>query len=270
MSRCMHEVASPTSEEGFALPAALAVVLSVTILTMALSLSMRSQMQLASRLITSSKAEEIADEQVWLALANLVANPEKIQKQTNCAWKTTARVQVSLQDQGGLVDINHATPQLILALLTGIGVDSSRAQKISDDWVRFRQQRNFLTTEELHLLSAFNLDELKTLANLTTIYSGSNGMDPTEAPDVLLRALQAASKDALLNYSYPTAKKAYSVEVKVMLGTGGGFKRRAVVKLTGYPEHPIYILAWDAPVAGQPANHEPLQTLPPCAIAANN
>lgn len=125
------------------------------------------------------------------------------------------RVQVSVVDEGGKIDLNFATPELLVGLLTAVGVEQGRARSLSgaiQDWrdedqllnleggaedSEYRaaklpygaKDRPFEVLSELRLVLGMDAALYVKLQPCITLFSGQARPDPAYAAPPVLRAL---------------------------------------------------------------------------------
>lgn len=102
-----------------------------------------------------------------------------------------------LQDVSGLVDLNYASPELLTALISGLGHTTPETEAGVINIRRFRE-----TGARLLRVADFwrigQLEEIATsnITNLTTVYSGKSGISPEDAPIELLEMLTGGTGPA--------------------------------------------------------------------------
>lgn len=125
-----------------------------------------------------------------------------------------ATVQVSMIDEGGKVDLNAASPQVLQALFTAAGLDAASAAKLAANVVGWRsflvdaaqadsaraayaaagrdygpRHGPFATLEELQLVLGMTPALYQQLEPAITIWSGRAVPDPNTAPPLALAAV---------------------------------------------------------------------------------
>lgn len=129
-------------ESGIALVAVLWVMVVLAALAASFSTSTRTQVNLARNLVEAAKAEALADAGVARAGAGLVVPPEDgglRSDGTVYEWRFAGgEARFSVSDEGGKVDINVASPTLLGALFSQLGVDRGEAETLADAIVAYR------------------------------------------------------------------------------------------------------------------------------------
>lgn len=131
-------------QRGFALVAALWVLLLVSILAASYSLTARTGVGLARNAVGAAEAEALADAGVHRVMAGLVATTEtpfyRIDG-TPYQWAFgTGLVRFTVEDESGKIDINTASAKLISALLQVTGVRAKDADAEADAIVSYRER----------------------------------------------------------------------------------------------------------------------------------
>ncbi|NJO34669.1 MAG: hypothetical protein HC869_17615, partial [Rhodospirillales bacterium] len=175
----------------------------------------------AARLVRDrrGRAEALADAGVNIAILELVAGRAKEPTNrrfplnatpVNCSIGNEGNLTISIQDEGGKVDLNIGSEDLLRALVLGLGGGEAAADAILD----FRDEddnrrpagaeraeylaagrplgpRNgpFLAVEELAGVLALTQADVDRISPLVTIYSGLNGIDTSVAPKSLMSAV---------------------------------------------------------------------------------
>ncbi|MBB3227901.1 general secretion pathway protein K [Luteibacter sp. Sphag1AF] len=131
-----------------------------------------------------------------------------------------ARVEVSVTDEDGKVDLNAASDQVLVALFVAAGMDNDRATKLSaavQDWRNPTQgalpngakkpqyeaagltygPRNgpFATIEEARMVLGMDAATFATIAPVVTIWSGRERPNTAHAPALALAAVPGLSPD---------------------------------------------------------------------------
>lgn len=120
-----------------------------------------------------------------------------------------ARVQVSVVDEGGKVDLNSASPVVLLGLFRAAGLPPAQAQQLTQavvDWREFDNGKKvgldvytangyqprhapFLSIEELQQVAGMTPALYRAIAGSITIWSGRESPDPNTATPLALAAI---------------------------------------------------------------------------------
>lgn len=189
------------------------------------------------------------------------------------------RATVRIEDEYGKIDINHTDRSNLVALLNAAGVSpddvDSLADKILDwredspfkrlhgakstdyedaDYSYIPRQAPFQTLDELKLVMNMTPELYSRISSAITIYSQQPTIDPSTAPALVRQAygLQDTSDDAVsrgrtiegaIDPSISDGGWAFTVNVSIPAGNEVGFTQDTVVRLTGDPKHPFWVLA---------------------------
>jgi general secretion pathway protein K len=154
-----------------------------------------------------------------------------------------AAIEVSAVDEGGKVDLNTATPQVLQALFRAAGMDPQQARELSERMVEWRSApgpasqlseqraayaaagrdygpRNgpFASIEELQMVLGMTPAIYRKVAPVTTIWSGTTSPDPNTAPPLALAAIPgmtAQQRSAIL-----AARQLHANDPSLVLNNG--------------------------------------------------
>jgi general secretion pathway protein K len=242
----------------------------------------RVSMSLARNVVENAKAEALAEAGVRRAILGLLdADPAT-------AWRADGRpyrfalgdgtVQIQVQDEGGKIDLNRASPEMLAALFQETGSDPEAARRLADAVLDHADRDNdrrpagaedddyasaglkngakdapFEHKEELLNVLGMNHAIYDSIASDVTVYSGQSAVNPTTAPELVLRTipnLTTRERDEIMSarsggVPAPLAR----VDVVTILADartsgGGRFVREAVLRRSGEPGDPFQILDW--------------------------
>jgi len=180
---------------------------------------------------------------------------------------------VSVQDEGGKVDLNAATPESLLRLMLAAGADSDLAHAETDrilDWREpgdlrrlqgakrdeYRQAgyrygprgAAFKTVGELRLVMGMSQELYDAVADAVTVYSGSAQVDATVAPKLALLSIagmnvaQAEAIIASRSGTPPLSVQGTALTVAAWADEQGlHVSRSEVILISGDPSLPIWI-----------------------------
>ena len=263
---------SHRDDEGFVLVAVIWIAGLLAVISTAFVLNVRSHTLSARNTVFNTKAEYVADGMtkmlaLKLSFQNSDISLNRSGKISFCQWSPEISVAWRFQDQAGLVDINTASPVLLLALLKGLGLP---AEEVAAALIDFRDA-DFIGTEggmeakiysgktygpknapisvntEIDQLPEINDQSLSLLLPLLTVHSQQQGFDSGDAPDRLWKLLGASGRsDSMLNsFSSPSNHKTFSIDVLVETKQKARFYRKAFVTLLLQPDRPFAILTWE-------------------------
>jgi general secretion pathway protein K len=259
---------------GFVLLAVIWMAGLLAVISTAFVVTVRSHTLIARNVVYNSKAGYIADGMVKFSALQLVT--ENSDRKSNlsgetrfCQWSRNVIVGIRIQDQGGLVDLNIASPDLILALFRGVSLSPSEASDLMAALQDYRdpdlknvtggvepvtypgkvfgpKNGPFAIIEELDQLPGMNNALFKQLMPLVTVHSQQTGFDLTRAPKTLISALGGNSAADLLlaRFSSPSAYKIFAIDAVVETKQNAHYFRHAIVALVLQPDRPFAILSW--------------------------
>jgi general secretion pathway protein K len=248
--------------------------LSGLLATFAISvtLSVRSHALYARNAISEIRAKAIADGLVQLTALQAVdedSAPPADGRWRACIWPDGAQAWVAIQDQSGLVDLNTASPRLMMALFEGLGLPTVAAEDLVAAMRDFRDADSmsdfgrgepevypgrdfgpknapFEAVEEMDQLPGMTPALFAALRNLTTIHTQQTGIYFAAAPERLLQVLGLSRTSvAGLPFSAPRSSNVSSITVAVQIDDGTRFVRRATIERTDRPLRPFVVLSWD-------------------------
>lgn len=169
------------------------VVLAVALMTFlvgSFQASVRSQVADARRLEREARAEALAEGGLQLAIAEIAASrPQDVKPGRRLIDLPGGRVEVTIRDLGGLVDLNHATPTLLTNLLLAAGADGGTARQFATAIVARRGDRRFIDEAEIGRLHGMSSALQKRLLPAVTVHGGSRIIDPAASSRLVLTAL---------------------------------------------------------------------------------
>ncbi len=265
-------VADKGNDDGFVLIAVIWIAGLLAVISTAFVLSVRSHTLMARNSVFNAKAEHVANgmtKYLALKLSTEIfdAKLNRSGATAYCQWSPELSVAWRIQDNGGLVDINTASPQLLAALFEGLGVKKGQSTanivdfrdpdsvtlaggaepKTYDGKTYGPKNAPFVSAAELDQLPELDKDILKKLLPIVTTQSQQQGFDPRVAPEQLLKLLGASGPDdPVLNaYIAPSAQKVFEIDVLVESKQKARFFRKANIALQLQPDRPFSILSWE-------------------------
>jgi general secretion pathway protein K len=258
-------------ERGFVLVAVIWMAGLLAVVATAFVLTARSHTMIARNTVTKIRAEYIADGMVKLTALQLVKDMKSGSFKLNgvphfCQWTTDTVVGLSIQDQGGLIDLNVASPDLLKTLFKGLNVPEADAQKLINNLQDFRDPDSvavgsgeepihfpnknfgpknapFSMVEEIDQVQGANEELLARLMPLLTVYSQQTGFDPTRAPQQLLDAL-GANNAKIDQFTSPSPATGFEIDVIVKTRQSAVFYRKAIIDFILQPDRPFAVLEW--------------------------
>ena len=150
-------------QSGFTLvPVLWTVTLLALIVTLFLS-AVRTHTQITANTVDIARAQSLAETGVTLALLDLTASASQPARKrrfamgqpVSCLSGPDGAVTVSIDDEGGKVDLNFADPMLLQQLFTGLGYSRADAARFAESIADYRdaddlRRLNGAETEDYH------------------------------------------------------------------------------------------------------------------------
>ena len=187
----------------------------------------RLRLQTAFNIASAAQANLIADGAIGAAVLSLLSERNASAVQADrlvhdgtplfCVLSGAA-VAVSIEEEGGKVDINSASPKLLQAMLMGFGVEMRQADALANAIVTFRtaptnditqpqvisdlsgkpfppKRALFQTALELDQVEGIDAQLFRELTPFVTVHSRSPGVDARSASPALFAALSGLAID---------------------------------------------------------------------------
>lgn len=271
---------------GFALLAVLWGAALLALLAVTLGTNARTDARLARNAAQKAREQAAVDGAVRLAIAELVSAPTRTPR--GIARPLTVgevSVAVTIQEAGGLVDLNSAPPPLLAALFVTAGAPPERAVRLAAAVLDWRDpdsdpvplgaeadayasaglpppaNRRFEHLAELRRVIGVDADLYGRALAYATLQSRRAGLDPRVAPPELLFAIPGINRAAVqrfvrqrpvpLNAPVPALgppPDLFTVslaDVFEIEAHTDSASRRATVRLTGRSADPVWLHAWD-------------------------
>jgi general secretion pathway protein K len=250
-------------DTGFVLVTVLMGIAVLAGIAAALAISSRTDVLFAASHTELARAEAAADAGAAIATLRILQDPGSAgrpDKELACRFEGST-LAISVEDEGGKVDLNAASPNLIQALLAGIIMDDKRASEIADLIADFVDQddEDWLTKRsELERYAALNgptpksswfatIDELEQVAGLTqtlrdgrtlfehirpfvTVWSRRAGFDRNVASRRLLQVLEGSRGVLEPETSLATEARFFTIRSYAVTESGARFSREVVVE----------------------------------------
>ena len=280
-----------SSDAGFVLVSVIWIAGLLAVVATAFAITVRSHTLAGSNIIYNTRAELVADGMALVTALRLASSANanessKLNGEPNhCRWSDDIAVAISIQDQGGLVDLNTASPSLLLALMRGLGEDDLKSAEIVAALQDFRDPDSqsasggiepayfpgkaygaknapLAIPEEIDQVPELDDALFHKLMPFVTVTSQQSGIDLSSVPQKLLDLL--GTRDAAARFASPSPAKTFSIDVTAELKNGSRYRRQALVSLLRQPDRPFAILAWRR--GGDPGEAPPLPTNGPACF----
>ncbi len=270
-------------ERGIALVAVLWVVAILGLIAAVFMREARTEIALTRNLAEEAKAEALAEAGVSRAMLALLGLDETMPWQvdgTPFAFEYGGgTVQLSMQDEGGKIDLNRARDAVLQGLFTSVEVAPEAAQHLVDAIADFRDADSlrhangaedadyakaglpydakdapFEATEELLQVLGMTPEIYARVAPYITVYSPRRDVNLATAPLGVLKALSYLSPErvqAIVAQRADIARTrrrfriiAVTVLVEVTTPAGGQVTREVVLRRSGRGLRPFDIVKW--------------------------
>jgi general secretion pathway protein K len=284
-----------TAERGLVLVAVLWVLVILSLAALPVMMMGREGAEIAHNAVLRSQARAVADAGINLALLDFldpqpgVAVP--LDGSTRVLRFDTTDIRVAIEDENGKIDINVADTDMLARLFRAAGETPLDAQAYAGAIVEWRstvassvangfqdasglpqglqyalQRFPFASVEALYRVPGLPPALIAKVKGVLTVYSSRGVVDPRTALPLVRAALRAdadySGTDEGTDQTPPTigslpdmVGRAFTLRAMVHPPHGAVFVREAVIRLTGAPDVPYWILEWrDAgdDFAGQP------------------
>lgn len=306
-----------SSSRGLALVSVLWITMLLAVLAASLTSSSRTEGRLARNQLANARAEALADGAVHRAVLGL------LEPEPELAWRADGtiyafgladgEIRLVITDEDAKVDLNSAPLELLEGLLAALGLTPDEARVMAARIGDFRDEDDepepdgaedpdyaaaglahgakdsfFQSEGELLRVLGMTTALYARLRPLVTVYSGSEGIDPTRADPVVLSAVPGMTPelietllaardtddlysvlddDALFDlelYFIPSRESVFTIAAEARSLDGGVFVREAVIELSADPAHPFEVFDWRRGSASAigPAINDPWQAEP--------
>jgi general secretion pathway protein K len=208
----------PRSSRGVALIAVLWVVLLLSVIAGSLAMLTRTELGLSRNLVLSAKAETLAEGGIHLAIDELLNSDATAKLRADgSVWQVeleAGRLDVSIIDVTGRIDLNIAPPELMVGLFEAAGAESELAEIMADRIIDWRDademsrpnggeqddyagyeppvrvaNNPFLAADEIMRVPGMSADLWGRIADAVTVHSRRPGVNPLYASKIALLAL---------------------------------------------------------------------------------
>jgi general secretion pathway protein K len=213
---------------GIALITVIWMVAFLTVLAAGVTAVARSDIQLARNVIGLAKARSEAEGGIYYAVTRLVDVSSSKWIGNGSTYRVPGsemKIEVTVQDEAGRIDINAADADLLRSLFIAGGADVDLAQECADavmDWRDDDQLRRasgaewddyvaaglayaprnsgFLSISELQMVLPVTTKIFRAIRPAITIYSGNKGVNPALAPSMAMVAISGSGPESVAQY----------------------------------------------------------------------
>lgn len=267
------------NQRGMALMAVLWMLLILSALTGLVVIAGSTETSLSVSAAGRVKAEAMAEAGIYKAIAALAQNSNETR-----AWRVdgTAQqisfenvpIEIRMNSEAGKIDINASDQILLSALIGASGVSDAKAVGLAAAIVDHRNLKTrdgnppFATMASLMNVSGMTRDLYTCIRPALTIYSGLGNVDVAVAPPAVMQVVKWAadkrwqgetwlqttgsvfgphvvdSDAATLERLVSRGGLAFTIDARVDLGDGAKGFVEAVVRITGNPADPFWVMGW--------------------------
>lgn len=265
------------SERAFVLISAIWIAGLLAVMASAFAINLRVQILSGANVVQSAKAEFIADGLVNLTAWKLVGQKEpdpnmpRDGRSWTCLWNDAAIVQLAVQDQGGLIDLNAASEELLLQIVEKSGLPENKAQPLVKAILDYRDSDSeasdggsepetypgvsfgpkngpFQAVEEIDQIPGMSGELYDRLAPFLTVQSLQPGFDPQLMPAQMKKLLEINADGTVPTAFQPFVAQSQSgifgIDATVRLQNGTVFQRHAIVAITREENRPFTVMTW--------------------------
>jgi general secretion pathway protein K len=275
-------IARAGGQEGFALLAVLWASMMLAIIVASLMTSGRTETLIARNRSRAAATEATADAAINGAILQMLTTDRADQPPTDArVWRMVfggIPVLVSVQDEAGKIDLNHADGALLTRLLEVGGLAGAQARALAariEDWRRPRGPHRtapvgdasfgdsgdgygarhdpFPTVAELRLVPGMDPSVFDRIAPALTAVSGTAWVDPSYAGRDALLALPGMTPAAVNGMLAaraaappPGVAQGHAFTITAAVDEAGApMTRQALIRLTGNARTPVWIYSWE-------------------------
>jgi general secretion pathway protein K len=284
------------SQSGFALVVVIWAIGLLALMFVTYIAAARHRSIEALSLSERASAEAMANQGINIAVLDLLAGlSDGLPSSTRfrhdgtpalCMTADGSRMAIFVVDEGGKVDLNAASPELIQALMRGLHAGEKIGSQLAKTILTLRDEAlasqssqgiasptaaAFKTVLELDQLTRGNQFLYPSLRALVTVHSRGQGFDPRVAPIGVLAAISPRGEvpsRSEARRALPTAfvadsqGRAFTISSEAMTVKGARFARDAVVEFSRAQPSGYYIREWHEGSLRLPDLAEGI--LPPC------
>lgn len=209
---------------GFALLIVIGALALMALLATGFAAASRTETRIAHNFIESARARAVAEAGIAEAIAGLLDSNPVTQWRANGTMRTVdfggARIRVTIEDEGGKLDLNWAPPEQLSRLVAVLGIDDEAPGLVGavmdrrhavprpENWLAAglaagqallprRNASAFRSVEELRQMAEIDRAVFERLRPYVTVYSQSSGVNLETAPRPVLLAVSGATPDVV-------------------------------------------------------------------------
>ena len=236
-----------SNRDGFALVAVIWSLGLITLLGMAVMIGAQYRTRVASTYASVVAAEAAADSAINLGIATAlvgIADPN-VKFPLRCRMPGGEQVLVTIEEETGKIDLNTASPAVLVHFFTALTRDQSLGGRIAERIIELRQPKTkdgiagpenaspkpgFTTIMQLDQVDGISPRLFRSALRLMTVRSGRPEPDMEAAPPALRRLLNLEQKPTSPARGLP-AGGSVTIRADVRSSDGTRFIREALVSL---------------------------------------
>lgn len=215
-------------QHGIALITVIWMLAFLTVLAAGVTVVARSDIQLARNVKGMTQARSEAEGGIYYAVTRLIDASGTKWIGNGSTYRVPGpgmKVEVTVQDEAGRIDINVADADLLRSLFIAGGADAELADECADavmDWRDEDQLRRthgaewddyveagvsyvprngkFLSIDELQMVLPVTREIFQLIRPALTIYNGGKGVNPALAPGIAMLAISNSGPDSVAEY----------------------------------------------------------------------
>ncbi len=262
-------------DQGIALISVLWIILILSILSTSVLALARIQSLTSDHLIQYSIAETQADAAIYLTIQKMSA-PGAVREIPPEKSKITVtfegqKIEVEISPESGKIDLNHADPLIISALLAYFNLDKKEAVNIANQIVHMREESSskpFKSIDEIEQFENISDQLFQCIRPYLTVYNDARGIDLLAADEGLLKIIRWADKHrwggrnwmeisgtstgGLVSGGGKSVRspikshtgRSYTLQATVEKEDGLWVSKTVTFRLTGFSLKPLWIYRW--------------------------
>ncbi len=279
------------TDSGYVLIVVIWTVAVLALIALAFTRNAQTYVRTAAHGIESARAEAFADSGISLAVLGLTANRRggvRVGRfpvdgsEVACSLDNDSVTIISVQDTGGLINLNLARDNLLRAFFSGLGAEPDDAARFADTIMDYREREHerrphgaemaeyraegraygpknapFDSLEELHQVLGLTPDLITAMRPHVTIHSATAGLDPAvtrpELVDIVSRGrdrslpsrqFEITAQQLPAEFVISSDQRSFVVRSEAHLASGAVYVREAVIELTPNRATPYRVKSW--------------------------
>ncbi len=209
----------------------------------------RTEVRLSLAAAERARAEAVAEGGIHKALA-MIRHPDAalrwpIDGSPQAFTFDDGQVAVRVWDEGGKVDVNQASPPLMVALFTGVTGNAGEGARLARVVVEAREEGGgFQSVRDLRSLPGLDEALYEKLAGFVTVHTRQQGIDGASASSALMTLLAGDEGGTPVSFRTQSRRRVFMIQADATTPGGGFFRRTAIVRLLYADGRPFVIHSW--------------------------